>query len=273
MSKETMHLLNQKLLNNDHSILILENKIKENQKTLQELHKEFEKNLDALKILQNTKNILRKEISNQQQDLNNTLSLDSMKKVLGKAGPLFYKIKKSTFSKAKDVKTYIDANTDKKWIEQKYNEYKSIALKKGENIKSRKDFQKLALSVKNVQGEIQELNLYDIINKLSTDAGHASKALKKAAKNIKLEEKVASIIRKKNEKTDENLENKLKFFTEWVSHKSVDISDSPEDLYDNYLEYLSKKYSDLDIDIISYTKKSGNFAKTLNKYKKLLNTN
>lgn len=273
MIKETMHLLNQKLLNNDHSILIVEKKIKENQKLLQKLHEELEKNLDTLKNLQNTENILRKEILNQQQDLNNKSSLDSMKKVLGKAGPLFFKIKKSTLNKAKDVKTYIDNNTDKKWIEQKYNEYKSIALRKGEIIKSREDFRKVVLSIKNVQGEIQELNLYDIINKLSNDAGHVSKALKKAVKNISLEEKIESIVRKKNKRTDENIENKLKFFIEWASHRSVDLNDSQENLYNNYLEYISKKYSDLDIDIISYTKKSGFFSKALNKYKKLLDTN
>ena len=273
MSKETIYLLNKKLLNNEHSMLIIEKKIKEKQKLLQELHEEFEKDLNALKNLQNTENILRKEISNQKQYFKNKLILEPMKKVLGKAKPLFSKIKDSTFSKAKDVKTYIDTNTDKKWIEQKYNEYKAIALKKGDDIKSREDFQKVALSVKNVQGEIKDLNFYDIINKLSSDAGHVSKALKKAVKNIKLEEKVEYIVRKKNYKTDENSEKKLKFFTEWASHKSVDLSESPEDLYYNYLEYLSKKYSNLDIDIISYNKKSGIFTKTINKYKKLLDTN
>ena len=241
---------------------------------MQELHEEFEKDLETLKDLQDTEDSLRKEIANQQkEDLNDTLSLESMRKILGKAGPLFSKIKSSTVSKAKDVRNYIDANTDKKWIEQKYNEYKTIALKKGDDIKSREEFQKIALSVKNVQGEIQELNLYDIINKLSTDAGHATKAIKKAVKNIKIEEKVEAIIRKKDEPNlEEDTSNKLEIFTEWASHKSVDLEDTPEKLYSNYLEYLSKKYSDLDINAISYSKKSGSFTKALNKYKKTVDT-
>jgi hypothetical protein len=274
MSKETITSLNKKLVENEHARVIVEQKIKDNQKLLQDLHEEFEKDLETLKDLQDSEESLRKEISNQQkEDLNDTLSLESMRKMLGKAVPLFSKIKNSTVNKAKDVKSYIDANTDKKWIEQKYNEYKTIAVKKGEDIKSREDFQKIALSVKNVQGEIQELNLYDIINKLSTDAGHASKAIKKAVKNIKIEEKVEAITRKKDSALDEESGNKLDIFTEWASHKSVDLNEAPESLYSNYMEYLSKKYSDLDINTIAYTKKAGSFTKALNKYKKSLETN
>lgn len=268
MSKENISSLNKKLVDNEHARVILEQKIKENQTLLQELHEQFEKDLETLKDLQDTEDSLRKEISNQQkEDFNDTLSLESMRKIWGKAIPLFSKIKSSTVNKAKDVKNYIDATTDKKWIEEKYKEYKAIALKKGDDIKSREEFQKIALSVKNVQGEIQELNLYDIINKLSTDAGHAGKAIKKAVKNIKIEEKVEAIIKKK-EVAEDDTGNKLDIFTEWASHKFVNLEDTTDNLYNNYLEYLSKKHPDLDINTISYSKKSGSFTKALNKYKK-----
>ena len=53
---------------------------------------------------------------------------------------------------------------------------------------------------------------------------------------------------------------------DWL--KFVNLEDTTDNLYNNYLEYLSKKHPDLDINTISYSKKSGSFTKALNKYKK-----
>lgn len=270
MNKENIKSLNEKIADNEQAKISLEQKIKVNQQLLQDLHKEFEKNLNNLKELQDIEDKLRKEISSQhKEDIKKILNFKSVKETLQKASPLFSKIKDSTADTVRNVKIYIESNTDKQWIENKYNEYKEIALKKGEDIKSREEFQKIALSLKNVQSEIQELNLYDIMHKLSVDVGDASLAVKKVIKKIKIEEKIDSVIKKKDSLKDYESGNKLIFFKEWVSHKQIDLNDTPENLYDNYFEYLTKKYSDMDISKISYTKRSGSFTKALNKFKQI----
>ena len=273
MNKETISNLNVNLVKNEQEKLKLEQKIKDNQKLLQKITEEFESDLDSLKNLQEIEESLRKELYlKQKESMHENLSLESMKKVLGGAAPFFSKIKSSTLNKAKQIKSYIDGSTlDKEWLEERYTEYKKICLKKGEEIKSKEDFKRIVLSLKNVQGEIKELNLYDMINKLSVDAVHATQAVKKVIKNINIEdkvEKVSSILRKKETSLDNEPENKATIFTEWASHKSINLKDAPDNLYHNYLEYLSKKYPDFDIDTISYSKKSGSFTKALNKHLK-----
>lgn len=273
MKKETILNLNSNLAKNEQERLALEQKIKDNQKTLQKITEEFETDLENLKSLHEIEESLRKELyTKQKESMHDNLNLESMKKVLGVARPLLSRIKATTIEKAKAIKGYIDGSTvDKEWLENRYSEYKKICLKKGEEIKSKEDFKRIALSLKNVQGEIKELNLYEMINKLSVDAGHATQAVKKVIKSINLEskvEKVSSLLRKKEMSLDDEPENKSTIFTEWASHKSINLSDSPENLYNNYLEYLSKKYSELEITTISYSKKSGSFTKALNKHLK-----
>lgn len=273
MTKEIISELNDKLIAKENEKLTLEQKIKNNQKLLATINQEFEEDLNKLKDIQEEEQSLRKEVYLKQKEfLHDSLSLDSMKKILGGAGPLFSKLKASTLNKAKELKEFIDGSSiNKEWVEQRYNEYKKICIQKGQQIQSKEEFQRIALSVKNVKGEIQELNLYDIINKLSVDAGQATKSVKKIIKDIKIQEKVeqvGTIIRQNREAISDETENKFEIFSEWASHKSVNLKDSTDNLYNNYLEYLSKKYSDRDIVVISYSKKSGSFTKALNKFKK-----
>lgn len=273
MEKTTKELLQEV----ESEKLLLEDKIKDNQKTLLEIQENFEKDLVKLKELQGMESSLRQKIYEQQKDsLHKSLNAQSMKKFLGGVTPFFTKIKVNTINKAKNIKDYIDGNyIDKVWLEEKYNDYKKVCIQKGEAIQSKEEFQKIALSIRNVQNEMKELSLHEIIGKVSKELGHAKKSISSVMENIKIEEKIENLLNKKtiaksaNQSDYSHLEiNKKNTLFMWITEKNPDLFGDSSDLYEMYISYVNLKFSKHvdDMDKICYSKKSGSFTQAINRY-------
>lgn len=273
MEKTTQELLKEV----ENKKIILEEKIKNNQQTLLKIQENFEIDLDNLKELQAMELSLRQKIYEQQKNsLHQSLNAQSMKKLLGSAAPFFAKIKANTINKAKNIKDYIDGNhIDKVWLEEKYSAYKKVCIEKGEEIQSKEEFQKIALSIKNVQDEMKELNLNEIISKVSKEVGHAKKSISSVMENMKIEEKFDNFLKKKTnvEKKEESnyshMEiNKKNTLAMWITEKNPNLTSNYPDLYEMYISYVNLKFSKHvdDLDKICYSKKSGSFTQAINRY-------
>ena len=273
MEKTTQELL--KEVENKKNVL--EEKIKNDQQTLLKIQENFEIDLTNLKELQDMELSLRQKLYDQQKNsLHQSLNAQSMKKILGSAAPFFAKIKANTISKAKGIKDYIDGNyIDKVWLEEKYSAYKKVCIEKGDEIQSKEEFQKIALSIKNVQDEIKELSLNEIITKVSKEVGHAKKSISSVMENMKIEEKFDNFLKKKKSvEKEENSNyshmeiNKNSTLAMWITEKNPDLNGNSADLYEMYISYINLKFSKHvdDLDKICYSKKSGSFTQAINRY-------
>jgi hypothetical protein len=274
------------------------------QSQIKKIQEDFELTLSSLKSAQTKENQLQEQLYEiQKANIKQTLSLNSVKKVFGEATPFFLNIKERALGAVQNVKGYIDGtHFDRKWIDEKYESYKEICISKGQDIKSKDEFQKIALSIKDVSNESSDLNLYDILGKVSKELGSAKDSIKDVWQSLGLVEKINSAISTvkesdfdsppltylENHESDNkgknievsviadnaepmvketNILDKKSVFNEWIVNRNIRKTKSKTDisvLYKDYDSYVEFVYPLSKTELI-YTIKSGSFTNALNK--------
>lgn len=251
----------------------IELRLQETKQELLALQERFENDLNNLKVAQTQENDLQQELYEvQKNNIKQAISVDGLKKVFGDATPFFLKIKEKTLSKVQGVKDYLDGTSiDKRWLEERYEEYKTICIEKGQEIKNKEEFQKIALAIKESTGS-NEKSILDRVSSISHDLGEAKDTIKNIISSLHLEKKISNLL--KNEEVNSQNDNlqeitKASALETWIKTSEVDIvlPQTKEDkimLYDNYLNFIEATYGEDKLEELAYSFKGGSFTTVLN---------
>jgi len=266
--------------------------VEENLHSFQEQIKQLQENIefsfDALKALQQKENNLQEELYQlQKESIKDALSLGGLKKIFGDSTPFFSSLKGKAVETVQKVKGYMDGSYfDQKWLDEKYDEYKEHCIQKGEEIKSKEEFQKIALALRKMQNqEDGDTNFFDVVGKVSKEVGSATTSVKSVFQSLGFVEKItnaltiakddiASIENKLVEKeapiitkVDSELKDKKVVFSEWIENRNVKKSKTTQDvnsLYEDYKLYVAYVYPE-EKDELTYSMKGGAFTAALNR--------
>jgi uncharacterized protein YoxC len=248
---------------------------------IKKLQNDVEVALDSLKALQIKENNLQDELYTiQKESIKTTTNINSgLKKIFNDSSPLFFSLKDKAIDTVQKFKYYVDGTYfDQKWLEEKYHEYKKYCIQKGEEIKSKEEFQKIALALKKIQtNENNDFNFFDIISKVSKEVGSASTSVKNVFQSLDFVEKITnSLSSSKKENIVENFitekpvtnqsKDKKTILHEWIKTRNIKKSKTKEDLdslykdYKLFVEYIYPNNSDL-----IYSLKGGAFTAALNR--------
>ena len=260
----------------------IENRLEHTQTEIDRLSTLFDSDLKALKDAQHNTNILKEQIFEvKKHNFKEMLNGEGIKKAFGGAIPFFSKLKEAVSNKTKEVKEYIDGTSiNRQWVEEVYEDYKKICIEKGEEIKSKEEFQKIALALKEVDDEVSELNLYKILGKAAKEVGQAKDSFKNVWISLGVEDKIQKLLQqKKNSHQDEAMndseviEEKLDKKTVlafWISEhnivQDVRAKTAIQDLYDNYQFFISAAYGHEKVEELAYSIKNGGFVSALNRH-------
>lgn len=261
------------------------------QEQIKKLQEDIEFSFDALKALQQKENNLQEELYTlQKESIKDALSLGGLKKIFGDSTPFFSSLKGKAVETVQKVKGYMDGSYfDQKWLDEKYNEYKEHCITKGEEIKSKEEFQKIALALRKMQNqEDGDSNFFDIVGKVSKEVGSASTSVKSVFQSLgfvekitnaltnakedivlteqKLVEKEVPIITKVDADVTEAKDKKV-VFAEWIENRNVKKSKTTQDvnsLYEDYKLYVAYVYPE-EKDELTYSMKGGAFTAALNR--------
>lgn len=243
---------------------LVESRMENTQKELNRLQNLLEVDFDNLKSKQNAENNYRTELYEaQKNNIKQVMSMDGIKKALGDATPFFLKVKEKTLGKVQAMKDFLDGTSfDRKWVDEKYEEYKQVSINKGDEIKSKEDFEKIALAIKD-SSDSSHLSIYDRITHISKEIGAAKNTIKNVWQSIGVEEKVIQLIQ--NNQDEEKIENldKKTVLNIWINSNDIDLK-SP-DLYKKYTTFIVDTYGEDSFVNLGY--KQGNFTVIMNRKK------
>lgn len=246
----------------------IEKQLKDTQVELTRLQQVFEENLVNLKVAQSHENTLQEQLYEvQKNNLKQAMSVEGIKKVFGDATPFFMRVKAKALDKVKDVKEFLDGTAfDKKWVDERYEEYKTLCIEKGEEIKSKEEFQTIALAIKEANTTSTETSLYDKMSNISREVGAAKNTIKSVWQTIGVEEKIGNFI-KAAEEESKPVDKKM-VLQDWITSRNINNSGAKKDmneLYGDYVQFLEHVYGKDNVTEVSYTFKSGSFTTAFNK--------
>jgi predicted HicB family RNase H-like nuclease len=247
--------------------------VEENLNSFQEQIKKLQENIefsfDALKALQQKENNLKEELYQlQKESIKDAVSLGGLKKIFGDSTPFFSSLKGKAVETVQKVKGYMDGSYfDQKWLDEKYDEYKEHCIQKGEEIKTKEEFQKIALALRKMQNQNEgEVNFFDVVGKVSKEVGTATTSVKSVFQSLGFVEKITNalnvtkedvgviekqladkevpIITKIDSEQTEPKDKKV-VFSEWIENRNVKKSKTTYDvnsLYEDYKLYVAYVY-------------------------------
>lgn len=254
------------------------------QEQIKQLQSNIEFALDSLKALQTKENNLQEELYTvQKESIKAALNMNGLKKMFNDSTPFLSSLKGKAVETVQKVKGYVDGSYfDQMWIEEKYDEYKEHCISKGEEIKSKEEFQKIALALKKMQtNEDEDLNFFDIVGKVSKEVGSASTSVKNVFQSLGFVEKITNALAASKEENNknliyvdgmadnalsENLKDKKTVFSEWIEARNVTKSKSKQDLdslYNDYKLFVDFVYPNS--PELAYSLKGGAFTAALNR--------
>lgn len=256
----------------------IENRLKDTQQELSRLQQLFEDDISQLKAAQTHENNLQESLYTlQKQQIKEVMSVDSLKKVIGDATPFFMRIKEKTLNKVQGVKEFLDGTSlDNQWINEKYEEYKEICIQKGEEIKSKQEFQKIALAIKETEN-LGESSIYDKLSKISKEMGHAKDTIKNVFQTLKVEEKIGNFLKGESEEVETTVVeielSKKSVFKGWFDTQDVSNLKEQEGrkLYEEYTQFVESEYGKDNTSDLSYG--YSNFIAAMNKAIKVVESN
>jgi len=286
----------QKIVENELKETTLQRKsVEENlhsyQEQIKKLQEDIEFSFDSLKALQQKENNLQEELYLiQKESIKDALSLGGLKKIFGDSTPFFSSLKGKAVETVQKVKGYMDGSYfDQKWLDEKYDEYKEHCIEKGEEIKSKEEFQKIALALRKMQNqEDGDTNFFDVVGKVSKEVGSATTSVKSVFQSLGFVEKITNALStareeiahnekelsnketpliKKISEDDTLIKDKKAVFAEWIENRNVKKSKTTQDvnsLYEDYKLYISYVYPD-EKDELTYSIKGGAFTAALNR--------
>lgn len=242
----------------EHSIVNkkkLEDKIIDQERQINNLISSLETDLSLLKDEQYRIHCLKEEISEARKNyVKDLMNLSILKKPLSQQLPIISKVKDVLKEKKKELKGYLDGTSENnKWLDERYEEYKTLLQKNNEQIKTKEDFAKIALTLKEANDDSPSFSVKNIVNKISDDYGYARKSINNVLKILHLDKN------KPLEDIEENnINKKEKIFSHWVEYNNLDryniIYNDINDLYNEYLLFVRHMYSIENVNNLTYTK-------------------
>ena len=285
MEKQTQAELEAELKATNTQRKSVEKDLESYQEQIKQLQENIEFSLDSLKSLQTKENNLQDALyAVQKENIKAALNINGLKKIFGDSTPFLSSLKGKAVETVQKVKGYVDGTYfDQKWLEEKYDDYKTHCIEKGEEIKSKEEFQKIALALRKMQSnEDGDLNFFDVVGKVSKEVGSATSSVKNVFQTLGFVEKIttalsgareelqkelnpAPVITKVDPQDEENKDKKT-VFNEWVEARNVKKSKSKQDLnalYNDYKLFVEFVYPDQ--PELSYSLKRGAFTAALNR--------
>lgn len=244
---------------------LVESRMENTQKELIRLQELLEGDFDNLKSKQNAENNYRTELYEvQKNSIKQAMSMDGIKKVLGDATPFFLKVKEKTLGKVQAMKDFLDGTSfDRKWVDEKYEEYKKVSINKGDEIKSKEEFEKIALAIKD-SSETSNLSIYDRVSNISKEIGTAKTIIKNVWQSIGVEEKVVQLLQNNAEEETVEILDKKTVLNIWLTSEKVNLNSSH--LYKQYTDFVKNTYGEDSFIDLAY--KQGNFTAIINRKEK-----
>lgn len=285
MEKQTQAELEAELKATNTQRKSVEKDLESYQEQIKQLQENIEFSLDSLKSLQTKENNLQDALyAVQKENIKAALNINGLKKIFGDSTPFLSSLKGKAVETVQKVKGYVDGTYfDQKWLEEKYDDYKTHCIEKGEEIKSKEEFQKIALALRKMQSnEDGDLNFFDVVGKVSKEVGSATSSVKNVFQTLGFVEKIttalsgareelqkelspAPVITKVDMQDEENKDKKT-VFNEWVEARNVKKSKSKQDLnalYNDYKLFVEFVYPEQ--PELSYSLKGGAFTAALNR--------
>lgn len=267
---------------------LLEKDLESYQEQMKQLQENIEFSLDSLKALQTRENNLQDNLyAVQKENIKTALNINSLKKMFGDSTPFFSSLKGKAFETVQKVKGYVDGSYfDQKWLEEKYEEYKTHCIDKGEDIKSKEEFQKIALVLRQMQSsEDNDLNFFDMVGKVSKEVGSARNSVKEVFQSLGFVEKITHALSSSkedlskvithvdsdNDKIESNIDvikDKKTIFNEWIEARNIKKSKSKQDLtslHHDYVLFVDFVYPNHNSSDLTYSLKGGAFTAALNR--------
>jgi hypothetical protein len=230
-----------------------------------------------LKELQQINNSLKEKIFEfKKQEFMEKVNDVTFKNVIGLATPFFSKLKETVTNKTREVKEYVDGTSShNKWLDTQYNEYKQLCIKNCEEIKSKKEFELIALTLKDTKTD--KIKLANILEKTTNEVTNVKKTILEVA-NINVEEQLSKLLKPFEDTTNKiaaieltepltsSQLDKKHIFLNWIEDNNICLSDTEsnkiEDIYDHYILYILSTYHSNNPDYI-YSNKHGVFTSAL----------
>lgn len=277
MEKQTQTELEAELKSTNSQRKLVEKNLELYQEEIKKLQNNIEFSLDSLKALQVKENNLQDNLyAVQKENIKSALNINGFKKIFSDSTPFLSSLKGKAVETVQRVKGYVDGSYfDQKWLEEKYLEYKKHCIEKGEDIKSKDEFQKIALALKKMQSnEDNDLNFFDVVGKVSKELGTASNSVKNVFQSLGFVEKISNALNGAKEDLStaiekvesEKLKDKKTVLNEWIEARNIKKSKTKQDLmtlYQDYEMFVHFVYPD-NLDL-TYSLKAGAFTSALNR--------
>lgn len=284
MEKQTQSELEAELKATNLQRKGVENDLESYQQQIKQLQEKIEFSIDSLKSLQTKENNLQDNLYIvQKENIKASLNMNGLKKMFGDSTPFFSSLKGKAVETVQRVKGFVDGTYfDQLWLEEKYEEYKEHCIDKGEEIKSKDEFQKIALALRKMQSnEDNDLNFFDVVGKVSKEVGTASNSVKNVFQSLGFVEKITNALSASKEENHEaliyvdgkgdsvlsdNLKDKKTVFNDWVEARNIKKSKNKEDLdtlYNDYKMFVEFVYPGQ--PELAYSLKGGAFTSVLNR--------
>lgn len=279
MEKKSQSELEIELKNTITQRKSVEKNLESYQEQIKQLQDNIEFSLDSLKGLQTKENNLQEELYQvQKESIKAALNINGFKKMFSDSSPFLASLKGKAVETVQKVKGYVDGSYfDQKWLDEKYEEYKEHCISKGEELKSKEEFQKIALALRKMQtNDNNDLNFFDMVGKVSKEVGSATTSVKNVFQSLGFVEKITNALTVVKEEslsdntptstvTNEKAKDKKTVFNEWIEVRNIKKSKTKEDLdklYNDYKLYVSYVYPE-NSDLIYSIK--GPFTAALNR--------
>lgn len=166
-----------------------------------------------------------------------------------------------------------DKGIDKDLLKAKFNEYVAICKEKGVQVKSSQELANLVKSIKDFKEEINEVSLYDIINKISKEAEVKKDSIKQSLKEYDFASKIDFIVNKffpakKDGYSDEEKEKYVIFF-KWAQTNETKLDDIiTKEIHEEYTLFVMSEKPE-NHHKFKFDFKNGDFIKAIEKYKNI----
>lgn len=283
MEKLTQTQLENELKQTNSQRKSVEKDLESYQEQIKQLQNNIEFSMDSLKALQTKENNLQEELYTvQKENIKSALNMNGLKKMFNDSTPFLSSLKGKAVETVQRVKGYVDGTYfDQMWIEEKYDEYKEHCITNGEEIKTKEEFQKIALALKKMQtNEEEDVSFFDMVGKVSKEVGSASTSVKNVFQSLGFVEKITNALAaskednnylfvnnsNREEDSDEQPKDKKTVFNEWIVARNVTKSKSKQELDSLYNDYkLFVEFVYPDNAELAYSLKGGAFTAALNR--------
>lgn len=227
------------------------------QKQLTYLQTTAESSLERLTAIKNEETDLQYKVFIMQKEaIKEALSVTGLKKLISDQNPLVKRLK----DKGKEIKEALDGTAlDKQWIDEQYESYKEKCIKSGEAVKSKDDFKRIALSLKEIKNEGSA--------QISAIASKAGSELKRFGKLFQDSFKTSVVVNSEEEaEVIDPPASKKEGLDLWIKHSGATYDEAKlAELYEDYTSYLEKTFEGkLEKDVI-YAFQGSAFKKAFKK--------